>query len=532
MNASDVIVVGSGASGVHAAYPLVTAGRSVTMLDVGYEDDVYEHLIPDAPFAEIRRTDPSQHRYFLGDRFEGVPLGPIGTKPELTPSRQYALARTEESLPTLSPDFAALHSLALGGLGAVWGAVCFPFSDTELIQCSLPVEEIKAHYDIIAKRIGVSGDNEDDLKPLRSDLPSMQPPSELDGNAEKILRRYEQCRVEFHKAGVYVGRAVMALLTQPLDDRRASPYHDMDYWTNKGESVYRPVSTLRELQKHSAFSYRRPYLVEHFVEAEDGLVHVHAASPDTGRREVFQARKLILAAGAMSTTRIVLRSLKQYNVRVPFTSNPTTYITSLNYAGLGEAPKDRCHSLAQVTMIYDLTGDRKHLVQGQLYSYRSMMLFRLLRGLPLPCRESLRMMRTLAPHFVVMVLQHEDTPSQESYCVLRETGVLEVRYQLSPSTIQRQRRAEKVIMKHLRRLRCWPVKVVHTRQGTGAHYASQLPISREDKPLTTEPTGRLRGTNSVYITDGAVLPYLPAKGLTFTLMANADRVGNHILKGL
>ena len=99
MNASDVIVVGSGASGVHAAYPLVAAGRTVTMLDVGREDDVYDRLIPEATFAEIRRTDRQQHRYFLGDRFEGVPLGlairvPEGAHaPEHPDTRQNHLSR-------------------------------------------------------------------------------------------------------------------------------------------------------------------------------------------------------------------------------------------------------------------------------------------------------------------------------------------------------------------------------------------------------------------------------------------------------
>src|SRR5262249_25350936 len=41
-SAVDAIIVGSGASGVNAAYPLVEAGLRVTMLDVGLEDLDYE----------------------------------------------------------------------------------------------------------------------------------------------------------------------------------------------------------------------------------------------------------------------------------------------------------------------------------------------------------------------------------------------------------------------------------------------------------------------------------------------------------
>ena len=50
------------------------------------------------------------------------------------------------------------------------------------------------------------------------------------------------------------------------------------------------------------------------------------------------------------------------------------------------------HSLAQLTLIYDPTRDRRHLVQGQLYSYHSFLLFRLLNDSFLPSRESLRVL--------------------------------------------------------------------------------------------------------------------------------------------
>ena len=77
MNTADVIIVGSGASAVHAARPLVAAGKSVLMLDVGSRDDRYADLIPSGTFSHVRRTDSQQHRYFLGDRFEGVPFGEV-----------------------------------------------------------------------------------------------------------------------------------------------------------------------------------------------------------------------------------------------------------------------------------------------------------------------------------------------------------------------------------------------------------------------------------------------------------------------
>jgi choline dehydrogenase-like flavoprotein len=41
----------------------------------------------------------------------------------------------------------------------------------------------------------------------------------------------------------------------------------------------------------------------------------------------------------------------------------------------------------------------------------------------------------------------------------------------------------------------------------------------------TGPDGRLAGTHNVHIVDGACISRLPAKNLTFTIMANALRIG-------
>src|ERR1051326_875498 len=220
---SDLIVFRSGASAVHAAQTVAEAGRTVTMLDVGYEDATYASLIPSAPFAEVRRTDHNQHRYFLGDEFEGVPLGILGAGPQVTQPRQYVVRHADALAPTQAADFAALESLALGGLGGAWGAVCFPFLEHELTQCGLPTEEMRAHYEVVARRIGISG-GPDDLESLRGGLNALQAPLEIDTNAVRILARYERQKDAFRRDGIYVGKPLLAALSQSLNGRQPNPY--------------------------------------------------------------------------------------------------------------------------------------------------------------------------------------------------------------------------------------------------------------------------------------------------------------------
>ena len=533
---SDIIVVGSGVSAVHAAWPLVKAGRAVTMLDVGYDDNTYEAAIPDAPFTVIRQSDPEQYRYFLGNNFEGISYEKLNTGPQVTPPRKFVLYAENSHNHVESYTFHPAQSFAIGGLSRAWGAVCHPYLDEELVKCFLDPKDIRRRYGKIAKRIGISG-NSEDLEIVIGDVDGLQPPMEIDSNAEIILSRYKRNVKFFNKAGIYIGRPLMAVLTEPLNDRMPNQYHDMDFWSNKGGSVYRADCTVRDLQNYQNFTYRPQYLVETFTESQADTIKVRALSLKKNIHKTFEGRRLVLAAGALGTTQIVLRSLNQYNVSVPLICNPHTYIPCINYRSIGKNHKDYRHSLAQLAMLFDPTGDRKHLVSAQIYSYRSLLLFKLIRESIFSYYESLRIIRALAPYLTIIIVQHEDKSSPDKYCVLRKKtknqgDYLEIVFEPSDHYRRIQIANENKMLRYIRKLGCIPIKKVITANGSSIHYAGQFPMTTEDKPLTTEPTGRLRGTKSVYIADGAVFGYLPAKGLTFTLMANADRIGNNLLRDI
>ena len=50
----DILVVGSGPSGVHAASEATSRGLKVGSVDVGYSDDRYTSLIPPQPFLSLK----------------------------------------------------------------------------------------------------------------------------------------------------------------------------------------------------------------------------------------------------------------------------------------------------------------------------------------------------------------------------------------------------------------------------------------------------------------------------------------------
>ncbi len=527
----DVLVVGSGASAANAAWPLVEAGLSVGMIDPGGRDETYAPIVPGDDFRTIRRTDANQHRYFLGDEFEGIPFGPVRVGAQLTPPRQFITRGTEERSPVEAGALQAAQTFARGGLGAGWGASAMPYTDADLADWPVGRSELQPHYDAVSKRVGISGPKRDDLSPHVGPLESLMPPSRIDSNADWVYRRYERVRGELLARGFRMGQARLAVCTRRHRGRGPLGYGDMEFWADQDRAVYRPAFTIDELATRGAFHELSGLMAVRYREnPADESVEVECLGLRTNESVTLSARRLVLAAGAIGTARIVLESLGRRNEPVPFLTNPYTYLPCLVPSRIGRRTRDRRHSLTQLTMIYDPDGTGRNAVQPQLYSYRSLLSFKLLKESPLPMRESIPLIRAIQEYLVIVGIFHPDFPSNGRRLLLDDAGTLVIR---SGSVECAARRAcEDRVAGFLRRVGCMPLKRIDPGPGASIHYAGTLPMRGEAAagPLTCDADGRLRGGKLVVVADGSTFPTLPAKGLTFTLMANADRIGAALAK--
>ncbi|MBI1798819.1 MAG: hypothetical protein HYR73_03945 [Candidatus Eisenbacteria bacterium] len=526
MTTREFIVVGSGMTGAHAARTLVDAGRDVLMVDAGVRPRPGEAQPPETDFISARETDPEQHRYFLGDRFEGVPWGE--TEHTLTPPRQHIVEGAARWLPLVTETFQRMESLAYGGLGAGWGAGAAVYTRPELSAMGLDAASLAPAYREIARRIGLAAESDDATALCGEGLEDTQAPLHMDGSIAAIHAAYRRRRNQLNARGIVMGKVPMAVLTSDLEDRRGTAYTDMEFWADHGHSVYRPWMTVESLRAAPRFEYRGGLLVTAFRERSDAI-EIEAMRLEDGALETFRGRRLVLGAGTLGTARIVLRSMPGVP-SLPLLSNGYCIAPCLHLRRLGRALERRRTSLGQLEMFFDPGRGGLDVRMVSLYTYRSLLLFKLVREVPLALGDGLALMHALSSAIVLATINHPDhaapgklvrrLPDDRS-----PTGDA-LRVDFAPTADERHDndRAERAILSAMRKLGAPALKRQSMKPGSTVHYAGTLPFGDGERPFTLGTDGRLAGTLRVFVADGSGFRYLPSNGLTLTLMANAHLV--------
>ena len=91
-------------------------------------------------------------------------------------------------------------------------------------------------------------------------------------------------------------------------------------------------------------------------------------------------------------------------------------------------------------------------------------------------------------------------------------------------------KAVKVFTQALLRTGCFPLAESKMDPGSAVHYAGTMPFNSYSSKLYLNNEGQLNLTSNVYVIDGSGFKFLPANGISFSLMANADRIARLLIK--
>jgi hypothetical protein len=299
--------------------------------------------------------------------------------------------------------------------------------------------------------------------------------------------------------------------------------------------VFNSATTLARLVTRPGFTYTPGVIVERVRESGSQVV-IEARAALGGERRTFHAGRVLLACGPLSTTRIVLASLEAYDREVVMHDSQYYLLPLLRYRSTRGFDAEPAHTLAQVFLELVDPGLSPYSVHVQLYSYNDLyvrvfegMLGRARGLLPhLPLRPLLGRMWIAQGYLhssdspgIAAVLTRPDARGR-SRMLLRATD--------SPGTPARVRRVVRKLWSLRDSLRMAPLApmVRLGDAGQGYHVGGAFPMRARPGPFQSDVLGRPSGFERVHLVDSTTFPSIPASTVTFTVLANAHRIGAEV----
>jgi choline dehydrogenase-like flavoprotein len=532
------IVIGSGPSGANAALTLLRRGVGVEMWDAGREEAPFPQ--PQADFCGLKTVLPDPQEYFLGKRFEALLAPGSGELLRYPPARGFLVAGSDPYWPFAGAAFKPFLSFSRGGLGVGWGANALSFDDDDLRDWPISFRDLEVAYAEACRRMPIAAPA-DALSVYFPGVMPNQPAVRLGRHDATLLAAFER-RAEGirRRSHVQLGHARIAAVTTP-GDPAACRYCGRCLWGCPAGSLYDPASsTLAECQSHAGFNYRPGRMVLS-LEARDGKVTgVRYRALDTGEEKTEACDAVFLAAGALQSGSIFLRTLQRDlafadgHVQTHTTrSVMDTLVVKIPYILLrhvGLKPEDAQFQYNRLILAHRKPRDSGWPMHchGELLSLNSLIYHPLIESIPLGSRLAMQTFarlhaalgavtyffpdRQLAGNGLTLIQDRDSPTGDRVHIHYRDSAD---KHALIRDTVMDTRRA-------LRMLGCLPWSAEVAPAGAGIHYAGTIPMG--EGPLCSDLTGRANAYRNLYLCDGASFPSLPSKSITLNLVANAIRV--------
>lgn len=521
-NNFDFIIVGTGPAGISCALPLLETGKSVLFLEGGNGAAVtylpkdmshiaYEHP-GKYPARRLRLTDITP--------FEGLSPKLRNAVDPLFLAKYMALNQIESS------NFECLGTLAEGGLSSFWGAVTPKFSQDEFKASTVVWSEVENSYRYVAERIGISGSKIDRIAPILGENIPLQPPLPLSPLATFLLDRAATKR----DTPTIFGRCRSAVLTEPVQGRSACQLDGSCMSGCQIGAIYNSIDELHQIQHLPNVEIRTNHLVEKIQQKGKNIV---ATGRNLATGETFDilGQRVVLAAGTLASTRLALDFMNAEDECFSMETTPSVSFGILVPRMFGTKLPETNFGMAQIAFAVPFNNGDPDIAFGTLYDASSFTVPDIAAQSFLTYTGSKRIVSGLLSALAVGLVFLPGKCSKNQVMLTRQGAQRKLRVMggFSPDFKVRLRSVMKRLRGDLSRLGGYvlPGSVSSNRPGADAHYGATLPMGK-----ITDQYGKLPDTDSVFVVDGSVLPNLPAKHPTFSIMANADRIGRRLAHNL
>lgn len=518
----DVLIVGSGPAGVSAAFALLGRGLRVLMVDGGRTP---RQSPPEGDYLQLRHHDTDQWKWMIGRDFHALRQARAVSPKLRVPGFDYVFEDFETSNPMAATGFIALGSLAAGGLSNAWGCGVAKWSEAELSSFPFRSTDLDASYAVVARRMGLSGANADDLQAYFGVDAWSGPPVPLDTLQQSLRNRYDLAREKLVHRGFRLGRSRVAVLTEAREGRLPCNLQGNCLWGCSRGALYSAAHDIAILKQNPRFDYLPGFVVSGVT---GGTVPAVQGKGPAGAA-VHRARRVLLAAGTLATSRLVLQALPGIT-ELPLHSCPTAAFLLWVPSQFGRGPSP-AFGLGQLSFALGLPQNLRAF--GSLFNPQGIPLAEFVRHAPLGKPAAVDVLGTLLRSSAVgNVFLPSSMPSAR--LSRRTDGSM----QIDGMKAADHEKSMALVRHHLgtsfRKLGAHiiPGSFTAGAPGSDIHYGCSMPMRSSPALGETSVYGEVEGLPHVHAIDGSCLSALSEKSHTMTIMANADRIGRHLTEKL
>ena len=362
-----IYVIGSGPTGISAAVALIKKGLDVTMLDVGFELEPERTQVV-RQLRQLNKKDWDDG--LIGRLKENMHAHSGGVDLKLIYGSNYPYRGMNSYQPVQLKGAKMSRSLGRGGLSTVWGASILPFRQDDITDWPITIQDLEPHYRAVFSFMSQSA--------KRDALCALFPLYDKEchsfcmcNQAVSLLQDLKKNSNALDAKGIYFGYSRLAVSFNSEKNDSGCAYCGMCLYGCPYEKIYSSAYTLDWLLEKNNFSYVHGVLVEKLIE-ENGQVKIVARSfPDSKPLE-FIGSRVFLAAGILSSSRILLQSLEIFDHALEVKHSDHFQIPMMRYRKTKNVKSEELHTLTQLYIEFMDKSISKNTVHMQVYAYNDL----------------------------------------------------------------------------------------------------------------------------------------------------------------
>jgi choline dehydrogenase-like flavoprotein len=514
-------VIGSGPAGVACAKALLARGATVLMLDAGIElEPARAKIVRQFAATKPAAWNPTQ----VAELKSGMAADSTGVPLKLLFGSDFPYRETEEKIPWRENGTRFRPSLALGGLSNVWGAAMLPYRDSDISDWPIKNSELAQHYRAAAAITGLAAQHDDleEIFPLHCENPGDLQPSR---QANLLFGNLKKHRAQLRSRGWSFGRARVAVRAAGNAKGGGCIRCGFCLYGCPYGCIYNSADTVRELLAEKNFTYQRDVIVTKLRETSEKVL-IEGFHRETHAPLSFEAGRVYLAAGVIPTAQILLRSQNAFDQPLTLRDSQYFLFPLVLARRTRDVQAEALYTLSQLFIELQNPKISRRSVHLQIYTYSD--------TIGQAVRKSLGPLKMFARQLeermvVVQGYLHSDESPTIAMTLKRdgEKDFLQLDAQPNPETRGIVKKVLREMLSQTRRLggMAVPPMLQMAEPGRSYHCGGSIPMREKPQKFETDLLGRPHGWSRVHAVDASVLPSVPATTITFSVMANAHRIG-------